>query len=85
MVYLLVASILRLFLLAVFVRVILSWVVRDYRNPLYRLLIDITEPVLGPIRRAIPVPGGIDFSPMIAMVVIYLLLSLLPGGGSGLF
>jgi len=35
-----------------------------------RILFDITEPVLAPIRRILPPLGGIDFSPLVAMVVI---------------
>ena len=38
-------------------RAILSWFVRDPSHPVMRLLIDITEPILGPIRRRCPSPG----------------------------
>jgi YggT family protein len=76
-----VANLLQVFALAIFVRVLLSWVVRDYGNPVFRLLVDVTEPVLAPIRRAIPTPGGLDFSPMIAIIVITLISQMLGGGG----
>ena len=40
-----------------------------------RFLWDITEPVLAPIRRAIPTFGGLDFSPVIAFFLLNLLES----------
>lgn len=52
-------------------RVFVSWVSADPFNPIVRFLYQATEPVLSRIRRYIPcVWGGIDFSPLIAMVLI---------------
>lgn len=51
--------------------VILSWLAPDGRNPAAQLLWSLTEPVLGPARRLLPPLGGIDFSPMLAMFLIY--------------
>ena len=60
-----------------FIRIILSWVRPDPYNPTYgwavRLVYDLTEPILGPIRRMLPNMGGIDLSPLI----VYLLASVL--------
>ncbi|MDI3503719.1 MAG: YggT family protein [Candidatus Cloacimonadota bacterium] len=53
-------------------RVIASWIIHDPYNQIYRFLIGITEPVLGPIRSIMP-NMGLDFSPIVA----YLLLSIL--------
>ena len=59
-------------------RAILSWVNPDPYNPIVRFLHDVTEPVLVRIRRLIPAfAGGIDFSPMILILVIYFLMSFL--------
>ena len=59
-------------------RAILSWVNPDPYNPVVRFLHDVTEPVLSRIRRIIPAfGGGIDFSPMILIIVIYFLMSFL--------
>ena len=59
-------------------RAILSWVNPDPYNPIVRFLHDVTEPVLARIRRFIPAfAGGIDFSPMILILVIYFLMSFL--------
>jgi YggT family protein len=42
-------------------------------NPITRFLIDITEPILAPIRRLLPSTGGIDFSPTIVLFGLILL------------
>lgn len=48
-------------------------------NPLVRLLDDITRPILEPIRRVIPPVGGLDFSVLVALAVIFVLQNLLIG------
>ncbi len=69
--------------LAIFVRVILSWI-PGARLPfgLGEFVWNVSEPILGPIRRTMPLPGGIDFSPFIALLGIQavssILLRLLP-------
>lgn len=59
--------------MALFVRIIFEWVRIPYSSRAMRFLWDITEPLLAPIRRVLPVFGGLDFSPLIA----YFLLNLL--------
>jgi len=55
-------------------RAIISWVNPDPYNPIVRFLHEITEPVLARIRRFVPMFfGGIDFSPMILILVIIFL------------
>jgi len=63
--------------LAIFVRVILSWI-PNARLPfgLGDFVFGVSEPILSPIRRAIPFFGGIDFSPFIALLLIQLVSSL---------
>lgn len=51
-------------------RAIISWVNPDPYNPIVRFLYQVTEPVLYRIRRWVPYLGGIDLSPIIAMLVI---------------
>ncbi len=59
-------------------RAILSWVNPDPYNPIVRFLYSITEPVLYAIRRRIPsFFGGIDFSPMIVILVLLFLQNFL--------
>ena len=51
-------------------RALISWVNPDPYNPIVRFLYQVTEPVLYRIRRWVPLLGGIDLSPIIAMLVI---------------
>ena len=56
--------------LAIFARILLSWMPMDRGNRLVRMIYEITEPILGPIRRVIPALGGLDLSPLIALILI---------------
>lgn len=59
-------------------RAVISWVNADPANPVVRFLYEITEPLLSRIRQWIPVTmGGIDFSPMILILMIMFLQSFL--------
>jgi YggT family protein len=59
-----------LLIAAIFFRAILSWVNPDPYNPLVRALDQITEPILGPLRRVMPRIGMIDLTPMVAIFVL---------------
>ena len=56
--------------LAILVRVILSWFPIDPRNPIVRVVFDVSEPILAPFRRVIPRIGMFDLSPLAALLVI---------------
>lgn len=59
-------------------RAIISWVNADPYNPIVRFLYEATEPLLSRIRQFIPMSmGGIDFSPMILILIIMFLQSFL--------
>lgn len=78
------ARILELLLWAYFwiiiARAVLSWVNPDPFNPIVRFLYRATEPVLRPIRQALPTLGmGLDLSPMVVLLAIYFLESFLVG------
>lgn len=60
----------------ILVRVILSWVNPMPSNEILRGVIRVTEPVLAPLRRLIPV-RGLDFSPILAFLVLRLLMRLI--------
>ena len=62
---------------AIIVRVLLSWVPVRLPYGLGEFVWSITEPILGPIRRALPMAGGIDFSPLIALFGIQIAESIL--------
>ncbi|NCP09681.1 YggT family protein [bacterium] len=69
---------LTLYMWIIIARAVISWVSPDPYNPIVRFLIRVTEPVLGRIRRLIPINlGGMDFSPIIALLAIIFLQSFL--------
>lgn len=59
-------------------RAVISWVNPDPYNSIVRFLNSITEPVLYPIRRRLPISfGGLDFSPIIVILAIIFIQSFL--------
>ena len=71
------ARIIDLYSLVVLVAVIVSWIQLDRRNPLVTITHALTEPVLSPIRKILPVMGGLDLSPMVLLFALQLLKGLL--------
>jgi YggT family protein len=61
-------STLLLFTVLIFVYALLSFVAPGVRSPATALLAGLCEPVLRPLRQVLPVVGGIDFSPLVAIV-----------------
>ena len=61
------------FLFSIFILAILSWINPGHYNPINALLHQITEPVLRPARRILPPMSGFDLSPMVAMIILWLL------------
>ena len=57
-------------MIVVVARAVLSWVSPDPYNPLVRIIIQLSEPMLYPVRRRVPYIGGIDWSPMIVILVL---------------
>jgi YggT family protein len=64
--------------IAILVRVLLTWFPVDPSNPIIRILYDVTEPILAPIRKVIPRIGMFDLSPIAAMLLIQFISSALP-------
>lgn len=62
---------------AIIARALASWFVQDPGNPIVAMLHDITEPIVGPIRRLMPTTGMIDFSPLVALILLQILRSVL--------
>lgn len=57
-----------LFMFAIFVRIILSWISPGQYNPATAIISTLTEPLLAPVRRIIPVMGGFDISPIFVII-----------------
>jgi YggT family protein len=73
----LVDLVINIFLVALFIQVILSWISPGHYNPAVGLTYSLTQPLLGPVQRRMPNMGGIDLSPMVVMIGLYLLKMLL--------
>ena len=78
---------LRVAMYIIVAQAILSWLVafnvintyNDYVRSFLNALDRITEPLYRPIRRILPDFGGIDFSPLVVLLLIYILRMLLGG------
>ena len=75
----LLSQLLAIYSVVIIVRALISWVSPDPRNPIVQFLAVVTEPVLAPLRRLVPprVFGGLDLSPILAIVLISLLRGIL--------
>lgn len=71
-------TVLTIYMWIIIIRAVLSWVNPDPYNPIVRFIHQVTEPVMHRVRRWIPIGGmGIDFSPIIILLVIVFLQSFL--------
>jgi YggT family protein len=74
-----------LYLFVLCIRLILAWSRADYFNPITRIIIQLTQPVIAPLRRLIPNYARIEFSTLVFIICleiikIYLLSLILMGG-----
>jgi YggT family protein len=65
--------VLNIYMFIIIVRALASWFSMDPYNPLYQFLIRITEPVLWRVRKYLPAAAGVDFSPIVVILIIYFL------------
>ncbi len=65
----LLQMVLNLYFFAIILRAIASWF-SDSNNPNARLLNQLTEPVLRPVRRVLPPFSGIDLSPLVVLILL---------------
>jgi YggT family protein len=73
----LLVTLLLTYFVLIIARVIVSWLANQSRHPLIPLLYQLTEPVLRPFKRFLPAMGGIDLSPLLALIALRFLLHLL--------
>ena len=65
---------LTIYMWIIIARALLSWVNPDPYNPIVRFLYNVTEPLLGWVRRRVPlVFGGLDLSPLLVLLAIVFL------------
>jgi YggT family protein len=65
-----VALLVQMYFFALLAMIILSWVAQGSRHPAIFLLYQITEPLMAPVRKLLPPMGGLDFSPILAFILI---------------
>ena len=61
------------YIMLVFIRIIFSYGPVGYGNRFTRFLINVTEPLLGPLRRMVPTVGMFDISPLVAFIILWIL------------
>ena len=64
------------FIGAVIIQVIMSWVAAGVYNPVVEIIYSLTDPLMRPARRAVPPIGGLDFSPLVVIIALNLVLML---------
>jgi YggT family protein len=72
-------GLLGLYSLLIFIRIIFSWVMVSYSNRVMRFLVNTTEPMLGPLRRLVPLMGTFDISPIVAFLILWLFQGAIAG------
>ena len=70
---------LSIYILLIIIRIIFSWGQTSYRNRVMRFLFKATEPLLGPLRRMIPLLGWLDISPLVAILILMLFQAAVAG------
>lgn len=73
-VFQLLQMIIWVFIIAIFIRIIASWIAPYSRHPVMDLLYSLTEPLMRPARRLIPTISGIDLSPIAVLLALQILL-----------
>lgn len=77
----LLRTVIYIYIIALLVQAVLSWVGNHQGNPLADILHSLTEPLLRPVRQFVPVVGMMDFAPMVAMLLLYIVLIVLQSFG----
>ncbi|MGH8283853.1 MAG: YggT family protein [Gammaproteobacteria bacterium] len=67
-----------LYFVTILVEALLSWTNQGQRNPVASLLWGVNAPLLQPIRKLIPLIGGLDLSPLVALILLQVISILLP-------
>lgn len=69
--------------IAIIARALISWFDQGMRSPISQILVQVTEPIIAPIRRILPTVGMFDFSPIVAIVLIAILQRILAQAVAG--
>ena len=69
----LIGLVVNTYLIAMVIMIVVSWIAPGSHHPAVRLVYQITEPVMAPVRSLLPAMGGLDFSPIVVFIVINVL------------
>lgn len=72
-------GLLDIYSILIFIRIIFSWGMVSQRNRIMRFLLNVTDPLLVPLRRMIPPFGMLDLSPIVAFILIWLFKAAIAG------
>jgi YggT family protein len=64
-------------IIVILIRVVFSWVSPYPNNSVYRFVYQLTEPILGPVRRRLPPVSGMDLSPLVVTLAAYFVIAAL--------
>jgi len=73
----LIITLLLTYFVLIIARVLISWIASQSRHPLIPLIYQLTDPVLIPFSKLVPPLGGVDLSPLFALIALRFLLLLL--------
>lgn len=62
-----------IFLVAIFITILMSWIAPGIYSPAATIAREISEPILAPARRLLPPLGGLDLSPMITILMLFMI------------
>ncbi len=77
----LLRTVIHIYIFAMIIQAVLSWVGNSYGNPMADILYSLTDPILRPIRNIVPTIGMVDLSPMVAILLLYVVLIVLQSVG----
>lgn len=69
----LLSTVIELYTMVLLLRIWMQWAHCDFYNPFSQFVVKVTQPIIEPLRRVIPAMGGIDFSPMILVLLLYVI------------
>lgn len=67
------SAVIQVVILLIIARAVGSFFVKDWTQGIPRFLWDVTEPILSPVRGLLPALGGLDFSPLVVIILLQLL------------
>ena len=59
--------------IAILIRSLMSWFPMSPQNPFYQVIYGITDPIIRPLQRIVPKLGMIDISPMVALIILWVI------------